>query len=237
MAPRPGAQRVLPAAAAVSQSTEPPIWDQGDLGSCTAFTGTYLVEQLRRRLGLPALAPSQLYLYWWTRYLEGGTAQTKVDTGATIRDTVKATAAYGTATNALWPYLVGKFTAKPSTAAQRTAANRQVLQYQRCSTVEAVKASVADGYPVAFGWSVYESAMSAAVAKSGAVPMPRATEQLLGGHACAIRSYDDATQRFGFRNSWGRGWGRSGLGTIPYSYLTNPQLAGDYWTVRAVEPG
>jgi hypothetical protein len=43
--------------------------------------------------------------------------------------------------------------------------------------------------------------------------------------------YDDRSKRFTFKNSWGEGWGNKGDGTIPYSYATNPDLAGDFWTI------
>jgi hypothetical protein len=39
-----------------------------------------------------------------------------------------------------------------------------------------------------------------------------------GWHAIAICGYDDSTQRFEFKNSWGM-WGDLGFGTIPYDYI------------------
>ena len=46
--------------------------------------------------------------------------------------------------------------------------------------------------------------------------------------------YDDASQWFISRNSWGAGWGMAGYFTIPYAYLTDSNLADDFWTVRLV---
>ena len=37
-----------------------------------------------------------------------------------------------------------------------------------------------------------------------------------------------------FRNSWGD-LGGSGNGAIPIQYLTNPDLASDFWTIRLEE--
>jgi C1A family cysteine protease len=86
-----------------------------------------------------------------------------------------------------------------------------------------------------FGFTVYESFESAAVAASGQVPMPAPGEAVIGGHAVMAAGYDDTNQRFIVRNSWGAGWGKNGCFTIPYAYLTSAQLASDFWTIRLVK--
>jgi C1A family cysteine protease len=87
-----------------------------------------------------------------------------------------------------------------------------------------------------FGFSVYESFMSPDVASTGKVPLPPRGEQLLGGHAVLAVGYDDALQSFIVRNSWGPKWGIKGYCEMPYGYLTDPQLARDFWAVYTVEP-
>jgi C1A family cysteine protease len=47
-------------------------------------------------------------------------------------------------------------------------------------------------------------------------------------------TYDDAYQRFMVRNSLGKSWGMSGNFTIPYTYLTNPNLSDDFWAIKSV---
>jgi C1A family cysteine protease len=46
--------------------------------------------------------------------------------------------------------------------------------------------------------------------------------------------YDDASQTFLVRNSWGAAWGMAGYFTMPYTYLIQPGLASDLWTIRIV---
>ena len=57
----------------------PPVYDQGQLGSCTAnaIAGAYQFE--RQQAGLTPLTPSRLFIYWNERAAEGDTAD---DAGA-----------------------------------------------------------------------------------------------------------------------------------------------------------
>ena len=98
-----------------------------------------------------------------------------------------------------------------------------------------IKGCLAHGYPFVFGFPVYESFESQEVAKTGVVPMPGSSEQMLGGHAVLAVGYDDATQRFLVRNSWGDGWGMGGYFTMPYAYLMDRGLSSDFWAILSVE--
>ena len=85
------------------------------------------------------------------------------------------------------------------------------------------------------GFSVYESFETPAVTKSGDAPMPSSSERQLGGHAVLAVGYDDRSQRFLLRNSWGPRWGKKGYFTLPYAYLLDESLSDDFWTIRAIE--
>jgi C1A family cysteine protease len=86
-----------------------------------------------------------------------------------------------------------------------------------------------------FGFTVYESFESEQVAKTGKVPLPPRSEQVLGGHAVLAVGYNDAQQSFIVRNSWGPNWGMKGYFWMPYGYVTDPQLASDFWAIYTVE--
>jgi len=62
--------------------------------------------------------------------------------------------------------------------------------------------------------------------------MPGPSEKSVGGHAICCVGYDDATQHFIIRNSWGNQWGLQGYFMMPYAYPTNSNLADDFWTIR-----
>ena len=93
---------------------------------------------------------------------------------------------------------------------------------------------MASGYPFVFGFTVYASFESDTVAQSGIVPMPTPGEKTMGGHAVMAVGYDDPTQRFIVRNSWGDGWGMKGYFTIPFGYLLDQNLSSDFWTIHVV---
>ena len=96
-----------------------------------------------------------------------------------------------------------------------------------------IKAALFNGNPFVMGIAVYESFESEAVARTGEVPMPKSGEKLLGGHAILCCGYNDETQRVTCLNSWGSGFGDSGYFTLPYEFVTNPELTSDAWTVLA----
>jgi C1A family cysteine protease len=209
----------------------PPVYDQGQLGSCTAngIGGAMQFERMRQSL-TPDFTPSRLFIYYNERVIEH---TVNTDSGAQIRDGIKSVAKQGDCPETDWPYDITKFAAPPPTKCYTEAVRYRAVQYQRVpQIINQMKGCLASGYPFVFGFSVYESFESSAVASSGAVPMPQSSEQLLGGHCVDAVGYDDSQQRFFVRNSWGTGWGMKGYCTMPYAYLTDPNLASDFWTIR-----
>ena len=234
------------------RSIMPPVYDQTTLGSCTSqsIAGGHQVEQIKQCLPAngsndPAVisgavagsfVPSRLFIYWNERYLEGGLPQTMQDSGAEIRDGIKCVVSQGVCDEKLWPYDVNKYTVKPTDNCYTVAMDYQVTSYQAIAqNLDQLKGCLAEGYPFEFGFSVYDSFESDAVAQTGIVPMPDPSESQLGGHAVLAVGYDDAKQWFIVRNSWGPGWGDKGYFYMPYAYLANAGLASDFWTIRLVE--
>jgi C1A family cysteine protease len=211
----------------------PPVYDQGDLGSCTANAIGAAFQFLQVKQGKPGFVPSRLFIYYNERLLEG-TVDT--DSGAMIRDGMKTVNHEGAPPETSWPYTIGNFRQKPPQKAYTEGLDNQVLIYRRVvRDLNQMKACLATGFPFVFGFSVYTSFESPDVAKTGVMPMPASSEQLLGGHAVLAVGYDDATSRFLIRNSWGDGWGIKGYFTMPYTYLTQRNLSSDFWTIRMVE--
>jgi C1A family cysteine protease len=157
------------------------------------------------------------------------------DSGAQIRDGIKSVAAQGDCPETELPYDIAKFAQKPAARCYKDAVKYKAVNYSRLvQDPNQLKGCLASGYPFVFGFTVYDSFESQAVAQSGIVPMPSPGEKVLGGHAVMAVGYDDAQQRFLVRNSWGATWGQQGYFTIPYAYLTNSNLSDDFWTIRLV---
>ena len=210
----------------------PPVYDQGQLGSCTANGIGAAIEFDRLKQGVTDFVPSRLFIYYNERVIEGTVSQ---DSGAQIRDGVKSVAKLGAPPESDWPYDISKFAQKPPANAYQDALKDLVKSYSRVTNnLTNMMGCLAEGFPFVFGFTVYDSFESAAVAKSGIVPMPAQGEGVLGGHCVLAVGYNDSQRQFICRNSWGPNWGIAGYFMMPYEYLINPSLASDFWTLRTV---
>lgn len=221
----------------------PPIVDQGSVGSCTGNSlagawGFLELKELAAKLSGQAeefaatfVPASRLFIYWNERVMEGDPNQ---DGGAQIRDGVKTLASTGACDENLWPYNTSATFTAPSASCFSEAAGHKISQYMSLDNTngQQLKACLAEGYPVVFGFTVYESFESAQTAETGIMTMPTPEDSPVGGHAVLCVGYDDARQMYIIRNSWGTSWGAGGYFFMPYSYMHNPDLADDAWTLR-----
>jgi len=212
----------------------PPVYDQGELGSCTAnaIAGAIEFDQIKQKY-LKPFVPSRLFIYYNERVIEN---TVKSDSGAEIRDGIKSVVNQGACSETTVSYDITKFEIKPPAKAYTEASKYQAVKYERLTDINSYKNCLAAGNTFVFGFSVYESFESDAVAKTGIVPMPKKTEKLLGGHAVQCVGYDDTKKAFIVRNSWGANWGDKGYFYLPYSYFTS-SLTDDFWTIYTIEQG
>lgn len=214
----------------------PSIWDQGQLGSCTAHAIGRMGEQTYGIDGFHnQFAPSRLFLYWNSRALEGTTA---TDAGASMRDAVQALVKQGMCAEHWWPYSTanpGPFSVQPPTEAYQNAAKHLAVQYQAVNQDEVtMKACLAAGFPFVIGIEVHQSFEGPNAAATGVIPLPivdSPVDPVIGGHALTVEGYDDSHQWWIVDNSWGM-FGDRGSVYLPYAYLTNPALSYDFWTLR-----
>lgn len=223
----------------------PPIFDQGELGSCVANACVAAHMFTHKSDGMM----SRLMLYWNARWLEGMTDE---DSGVMIRDGVKALAKFGVCTEKTWPYKIRKFRVDPPADADKEGLEHRITKYQRLNSLQDFQKCLAQGFPFVFGFSVYPNIYESVTEKHGILSMPgEKPGQLLGGHAVLAIGYDTAFhsnpvfKRSGLseddvpsfmiecRNSWGARWGDAGNFWMPAPYLNTRDLADDFWTIRA----
>lgn len=211
----------------------PSVYDQGHLGSCTAnsIAFSYHYDEIKQNVSAPFI-PSRLFIYYNERNMEGHVAE---DSGAEIHDGIQSINTIGVCNEADWPYDITKFTDKPTQNCYDEAKLHQTKEFKAVKqNLEQLKAAIIEGYPVVFGFQVYESFESPDVAKTGIMPIPKDNEKILGGHAVAVVGFDDSKKVFIVRNSWGETWGDKGYFYMPYEFIVNPDMASDFWFVSKI---
>jgi len=206
----------------------PAIYDQGELGSCTANGIAAQFDYIYNTIHKSFITPSRLFIYYGEREIEGSIGE---DSGAMIRDGIKYVADKGTCKESTWAYNINKFTEKPSQESYNEASKYKITKYQRVNSLTQLKQALAQGMPVVFGFSVYESFESTKTSKTGIVTKPRKTERILGGHCVLAVGYDTTKKIIIVRNSWGTGWGDNGYCYFPESYFTK-DLTDDFWAIQ-----
>ncbi len=202
-------------------------------GNCTAFgtCAAYNYKQITQKQSHGKL--SELYTYYNTRVIQN---TVDYDSGASIRDAVKSVATNGVCHQTSWPYDIAKFRQRPNQKSYDEGNKSRAVAYLRVDqNLTAMKSQLAAGNPIIFGFSVFESFESQAVANSGIVPIPNVSrEKLLGGHCMTIVGYSSARQTFIVRNSWGKDWGMKGYCEMPFAFLLDSSIASDFWIFESV---
>lgn len=211
------------------------VQDQGQLGSCTGNAWTGLLQYNENKIGVGKNFKwlSRLFVYYNERELSNNQA---VDSGAQLRDGATVIAKQGVPWEYMWPYDVSKFTDKPNQNCYNSALANTIHSYYALNTLADMKTCLAAGQCFVFGFNVYQFFESQEMANTGILNMPT-TEELssgpIGGHAVMAIGYNDNTQMFTIKNSWGTGWGLPGNLTgyfgMPYQYMLTQ--ASDWWTV------
>lgn len=192
-----------------------PLLNQANCGSCVAFASIGTMEtQMRIASGNPnyniSLSPQNLFMC-------GGAS---CETGWMPTDAAEFLENTGVVDEACAPYKIGATgedmacSAVCNDSAKRT---YKISGYSQPTSyfkdVNAVKQALQNG-PLVTTIMVYEDFMSYS---SGVYK--HTAGKFLGGHAISIVGYDDASQSFIIRNSWGPEWGEGGFGHVSYSDL------------------
>ncbi len=223
------ASAILPEVDPRGEHIMPWIYDQGQLGSCTANAVAAALQYNHGVVyGPKARRPSRLDIYYGERSLEGQLGLG--DTGANGRDGFKFAQQTGyLLEKPAWPYDISTFEDPPPPGIRHKLLQPYAAVPQ---TQLAIQTALSNKQTVAFGFTVYDSFESQAVADTGVVPLPASSEGVLGGHEMLAIGYlaSDPSHVL-CRNSWGEGWGLAGYCLMPWKYLCSPSLASDLRTI------
>lgn len=220
-------------------------YDQSDIGSCVSNGTAAAVDFARQKMGLAPLdCPSRLFIYYQGR-VHGGYPIDE-DTGLQIRDGFNVIAKDGVPPEADWPYDTKKFAEKPPQHAYEDAQLDQAVVFGAVKPTD-IDATIASGYPVVFGFTVYESFESEQTAKTGVMPVPQHGEKKIGGHCVVFVSTPKNGAEIGgadpklhyrkVRNSWGHD-GTWGLPDDPGHFwfpISEMDHSSDFWMVSTME--
>jgi len=210
------------------------VYNQLNLNSSTANAVAFCFhyDQIKN-YNKSVIKPSRLFIYYNERDLEGTVSK---DAGAEIHDGIQVMNTLGVCPETDWVYDISKFADKPDEKCYTEALNHKTILYNALDqNLDQLKACLISGFPVAFGFVVYQSFESDYVKQTGQVPMPEPGEKVLGGHAVALVGFDDKNKEFIVRNSWGSSWGDRGYFYMPYDYVLNQELSSDFWTIKKTE--
>lgn len=214
----------------------PPILDQGVTNSCTGFASSGLYRYMLRLLGKPDFQPSPLFTYWFGRRVPRLGWENE-DEGAMPRDVMQTMISNGVVPEELWPFDPGKVNdGPPQSVLAKAKANRIIEgKYVRMlanDNLFHLKHSLTQKLPFLIGIDVYSSFFD--TGEDGMVPMPQTSETYEGGHLMYCSGFSDELRRFRCPNSWGEGAGAKGIFWLPYEYVANAGLAGDFWRIEAI---
>lgn len=207
------------------KSAKVPVLDQGSDGACTGFALATVVNYLLRmgHYGARTQQASPQMLYTMAKRYDEWPGETYE--GSSARGAMKGWHKHGVAADSLW----GKHTDLTEKLAA-DALKRPLGAYFRVNHKDLVAMHSA----ITETGILYATAtvhQGWADVKRGDTTIAYSAKKL-GGHAFAIVGYD--REGFWIQNSWGRGWGSSGLARLSYvDWLENGT---DIWVARLGAP-
>jgi len=230
------------------------VYDQGQLGSCTANAIGAAMEHfcIKTNYRWPHV-PSRLFIYYNERVMIDTVNE---DSGAYIRDGVKSVNKDGVCPESikdgsqpewLWPYSDDKetFKKKPKDVCYKNAVLHRALKYESVPQDRAsVLHALAEGKPIIFGFLVHQSFSGKELSQTGVMSMPKfqLIDPVLGGHAVTAVGYllDTPMGKEGIkewvivRNSWSDKWGDKGYFYMPLKLFLKKNEVSDLWAITDV---
>jgi C1A family cysteine protease len=205
------------------------VRDQGNCGSCWAFSATEALEsQALIKLQIPNVdfhLSEQIVLSCTGAY-ENGTDN--CENGGYAGDALNFLKSYGTAMEFNYPYSQTDGACGNAAPGWQSLAVKvddwQARDGGSVKDVNDIKAAVYSYGPVLAWFRVYSDFFS----YSSGVYSVTAQAVYQGNHFVVIVGWDDTAGAFIVKNSWGTGWGMNGYFEISYAELSGQSLFGSY---------
>lgn len=192
------------------------VRDQGQEGACVGFATAVGVREFQEKKEHNRyIVLSPRFLYEEARKIDGFPDD---EAGTSCLAAMKVLKEKGVCEEEFWPYSV-EHPGRPKPGVEENAKQYRIKGYAKLDSLETMKRSLIVNGPFLIGVPVYNNWRTQAVWETGKVPMPPENESPVGGHALCVVGYDDDTQLFKFKNSWGPDWGDEGYGYLPYQYM------------------
>jgi len=190
-----------------------PVRNQGNEGSCVGFAGAVGVKEYQEQIDYGRfISLSPRFLYEESKKISGHRE------GTTLKACAKVLVTKGVCEEGLWKYISNN-PRQPLPGAYHNAYKYKVKSgYVRITNEKELKASLIKYGAIIIGVKVYKNWYRQ---KNGHIPNPTFFEKIkgsLGGHAITLVSYNDETQEYEFKNSWGQ-WGDKGYGYLSFSEM------------------
>lgn len=211
----------------------PDVYTQGELGSSTANALAFAYQFDETKQNIPdVFIPSRLFIYYNERNIEN---TIESDSGASLRNGIKSINKYGVTDERNWPYIIEKFTEKPSEYCYQDASKHCNIEYFSVpQSLSWLRKILRKGFPIVFGFTVYESFESSNIAENGIMEMPKLNEKVLGGHAVVAIGFNTDKKHFIIRNSWGNKWGDNGYFYMPFEFIQNKKYCSNFWVIQKI---
>lgn len=190
------------------------VEDQGQTNSCvghavsSALETLIKTELLQGNMTIVCGEMSRLAIYYWARWYR---KDTNSDSGCYIRDALKGVNKFGVLSESEWPFEPWQVLQAPA----REQGDSLPIVFKSLNGEQAIKQALLANKPVVLAFNVPSNVFDA---PRGWVAYD-AAKLTKDWHAVRVYGYD--ARGLLFKNSWGKGWGRNGLGCLAWDFVRN----------------
>ena len=168
----------------------PPFRSQGKKGACVAMASCSALSMLPEYEGLTF---SVDFLYHFSRILENSSYK---DNGVSLKSSLKAMHRFGVCLEEMFPYNEDIVDREPSTECIMNGLEHRIDKYYKIKNgLYSIKSYLyTERLPILFGMTVFESAKSEKVRRTGIIPIPKSDEEVVGNHGLLCVGYKSVSR-------------------------------------------